>query len=476
MPFAVISITYLLFTVTDGALRMIVLMHAYNRSFSAMQVATMFTLYECAGVVTNLAAGFAGARWGIRSTLVTGLCLQLLTYGMLYGWRDDWTQGEAILYVTISQADASSWCMRGVCAACARCMHGVCACVRRVAHPARGPLSQMFGGVAKDLTKLGGKTVTKLVTPEEKTSQLFKLVSLLTGWKNSLKGVGYFLGVALLLWSYEAALGAMMLLVGIALPFAVFGLDGALGATKKSNATWRQVFVTGNANLNWLSLARCFLFASRDFWFEVPLPFFLRSPSCLSEQGEQASGGGAAGDGPVGDRCGGLGWPRVALGAILGAYIILYGQCQSWTPQVVLQPLRQSPPNKQTEILWGLLNCLPTALMAAVCYGYGASATEGETPPAVAFWLMTTVVYFALIFAVNSAVHSFLVVHYASEDKVAQSVGPASGGKRRREQAPREGRHRLVGQAQAGGAACGAYMCDQPGQAQRATPIHASPF
>ena len=90
LPFAVISITYLLFTVTDGALRMIVLLHAYNQSFSAMQVATMFTLYECAGVVTNLAAGFAGARWGIRVTLVTGLCLQLLAYGMLFGWQEEW--------------------------------------------------------------------------------------------------------------------------------------------------------------------------------------------------------------------------------------------------------------------------------------------------------------------------------------------------------------------------------------------------
>lgn len=197
-PFAIISVTYLLFTVTDGALRMIVLLHAYQKSFSAMQVATMFTLYETAGVVTNLAAGFAGAKWGIRFTLVIGLLLQLVTYGMLYGWQDGWDQGTAILYVTISQ---------------------------------------MFGGIAKDLTKLGGKTVTKLVTPEEKTSQLFKLVSALTGWKNSLKGVGYFLGSALLLWSYEAALAAMMALVALALPFAIFGLDASLGTAKKNNAT-----------------------------------------------------------------------------------------------------------------------------------------------------------------------------------------------------------------------------------------------
>ena len=127
-----------------------------------------------------------------------GLLLQLLAYGLLFGWDDSWDQSTAIAYVTVAQ---------------------------------------LFAGVAKDLTKLGGKTVTKLVTPAEKSTQLFKLVSGLTGWKNSLKGVGYFLGSALLLWSYEAALAAMMALVALALPFAIFGLDASLGTAKKNNAT-----------------------------------------------------------------------------------------------------------------------------------------------------------------------------------------------------------------------------------------------
>ena len=144
-PFVIISITYLLFTVTDGAIRMIVLLHAYNKSFSALQVAFMFTLYELAGVFTNLAAGMMGARWGIRFTLIVGLCLQIFSYGLLFCWKDDWSQRTAIIYVTIAQ---------------------------------------MFAGIAKDLTKLGGKTVTKLVTPEGKHTRLFQLVSLLTGWKN----------------------------------------------------------------------------------------------------------------------------------------------------------------------------------------------------------------------------------------------------------------------------------------------------
>lgn len=160
-PFAVISVSYLLFTVTDGAIRMIVLLHAYNGGFSALQVSLMFTLYELAGVVTNLVAGFAGARLGIKCTLLTGLSLQLVSYGMLFAW-------PAIL------ADARSG---GGCSA-------------RTTLIAYVTVAQMFGGIAKDLTKLGGKTVTKLVTPSEKHTRLFKLVSLLTGWKNSLKGVG----------------------------------------------------------------------------------------------------------------------------------------------------------------------------------------------------------------------------------------------------------------------------------------------
>ena len=235
-PFVIISITYLLFTVTDGAIRMIVLLHAYNKNFSALEVAIMFTLYELAGVFTNLAAGMMGARWGIRFTLIMGLCLQLLSYGLLFGWQDDWSKQTAMIYVTIAQ---------------------------------------MFAGIAKDLTKLGGKTVTKLVTPEGKDTRLFRLVSLLTGWKNSLKGIGYFLGSALLEVSYELALGFMMGLIAIAMPFAIFGLSKDLGTAKKKNSSLKEIFVFDNYNLNVLSLARLFLFASRDFWFEVPVSAYM---------------------------------------------------------------------------------------------------------------------------------------------------------------------------------------------------------
>jgi len=302
---------------------MIVLLHAYNKSFTALEVAIMFMLYELAGVFTNLAAGFMGAKWGIRFTLIIGLCLQLVSYALLYGWNDDWEKRTAILYVT---------------------------------------MAQMFAGVAKDLTKLGGKTVTKLVTPEEQNTFLFKLVSLITGWKNSLKGVGYFAGSALLGVSYEVALGVMMGIVGLALPWAVLGLDKDLGTAKKTNATgWKEVFAFDNKNLNLLSLARLFLFASRDFWFEVPLPFYLRSPgceglgsqicsldsdcvrgaACLIQEGMEGIEG-ICYNLQAGGGCGGLGLDRTMVGAFLGGYIILYGQVQSWTPQLVIGPLNQT--------------------------------------------------------------------------------------------------------------------------------------
>ena len=314
-PFVIISSSDLLFTITDGAIRMIVLLHAYNKSFSALEVAIMFMLYELAGVFTNLAAGFMGAKWGIRFTLIFGLLLQLVSYGLLYGWNDDWDKKTAILYVTIAQ---------------------------------------MFAGVAKDLTKLGGKTVTKLVTPEEQDTFLFKLVSLITGWKNSLKGVGYFAGSALLNVSYEVALGVMMGIVGLALPWAILGLDSNLGTAKKTHASsWKEVFAFDNKNLNILSAARLFLFASRDFWFEVPLPFYLRSPGCeglgsqvCSVDSDCVRGAACLGEIcqnlQVGGGCGGLGLDRTLVGAFLGGYIILYGQVQSWTPQLVTGPLKQT--------------------------------------------------------------------------------------------------------------------------------------
>lgn len=350
-PFAIISVSYLLYTITDGAVRMIVLLRAYQLHFSAMEVAIMFSFYEAAGVVTNLMAGLMGARWGIKTTLLTGLALQLGGLGMLFGW-------QAIVYVTAAQA--------------------LC-------------------GVAKDLTKLGGKTVTKLVTPDEKQSTLFKLVSFITGFKNSLKGAGYFLGAATVAVNYYMSLGILCGLILAAMPWAIVGLSNQLGRARKENVRFSALFENSH-NVNVLSASRVFLFGARDLWFEVPLPFFLRSAAS------------------------GIGWSRAATGAFLAAFIIVYGQAQSWTPQLVLRPLRQSPPTKWVAAWWCATLAAPTTVLGIIMLAtnvFGPGVDQGAAVAAI-----TTLLYtFCILFAVNSAVHSYLIVRYSEGDKVAMNVG-----------------------------------------------------
>jgi len=357
-PFVIISIAYLLFTVTDGAVRMIVLLHAYNKGFSAMDVAIMFSFYELAGVVTNVMAGMVGARWGIKTTLLIGLSIQLVAFGMLFGWQNDWTKLEAIIYVTVSQT---------------------------------------MSGIAKDLTKLGGKTVTKLVTPEGKNSSLFKLVSFITGFKNSLKGVGYFIGAALVSVNYYLSLGVLCGFILAAYPFALFGLTNKLGRARKENVKFSQLF-QNKYNINVLSLSRVFLFGSRDLWFEVPLPFFLRDPAS------------------------GIGWSRTLTGAFLAIFIIVYGQVQSWTPQLILKPLRQSPPDKYAAFWWCGSLAIPTAILAGLLLGsdiFGPTAASGSAISSLTILLYS----FCVFFAINSSIHSYLIVRYADGDKVAMQVG-----------------------------------------------------
>ena len=168
------------------------------------------------------------------------------------------------------------------------------------------------------------------------------------------------MGAALLDVSYESALHVNVALIVVALPFAVFGLTAQLGRVAKENITLRAVFAQ-TGNINRLSLARLFLFGSRDLWFEVPLPFYLRSAE-------------------------GLGWPRSAVGAMLAGYIILYGQCQSFSPQLVLAPLKQSPPNKWACMAWtSLLGLSPLymgVMMLTPAYDTPGdeSATKTGTP------------------------------------------------------------------------------------------------
>ena len=361
--FAAISLCYLLFTTTDGAIRMVTLFHAFQQGFTAWEVALMFSLYELAGVATNLLAGVAGARWGIRATLLCGLCTQLCSILLLFGFDIEWGGGGA----------GARWGALGY----------VTAAVG-------------LGGVAKDLVKLGGKTVSKLVTPEEKQSRLFAVVAWLTGMKNSMKGVGYFVGAASLAVSLPFALGLNLALILLALPIAALGLRADVGRARSRNLSLGAILRPA-PNVRALSAARAFLFGSRDLWFEVVLPFYLR------------------------DSAQGLGWRRELAGTLLAVFIIAYGQLQSATPRLVLRPLAQEPANKLVQVLWN-------SLLTAVCAACALAFTTGRTFPGRDVGGMTAALCallaaFCAVFAVNSAIHSYLIVRYSAGDKVAADVG-----------------------------------------------------
>ncbi len=213
---------------TDGALRMLVLLHFHTLGFSPVQLAYLFVLYEVAGMVTNLSAGWIAARFGLTSTLYAGLGLQV------------------VALVVLAQLDPS----RAITASVAFVM-----CV------------QGASGVAKDLAKMSSKSAVKLLAPTT-GGGLFRWVAVLTGSKNAVKGVGFLLGAALLATlGFVAAIYAMAAVLAVILLAIIIFMPSGLPKGRKG-AKFSEVF-SKSANVNWLSAARVFLFGARDVWFVV---------------------------------------------------------------------------------------------------------------------------------------------------------------------------------------------------------------
>ncbi|KAF0497268.1 major facilitator transporter [Gigaspora margarita] len=358
--FYVISFGYVFFTLTDSGLRMIVLLQLYDRHFNALQISIMFTLYEFFGVIINLTGGIMGSRLGIRVCLVSGLFVQVVGIAMLCGLQGYWSSWSSliiIIYVTIAQG---------------------------------------FSGIAKDLVKLAGKSVTKLVTTDDSLHQtsLFELVAWITGAKNSVKGAGFFWGALLLLYTgYIPALLILLITNLIIIPFALIYIDYDLAVSKsKKKLTFKEIFDKGR-DINILSFARMFLFGSRDLWFEVPLPLFLRGP---------------------------VGWSYLGTGALLAGWIIFYGTIQSSTPQLILKPLGIYP-IKSGRLL------VPFTILLLLITIFTALFLKFITLEAhftlLLIILITGLFIFAFIFAINSSIHSFLILAYCHRDKVAMNVG-----------------------------------------------------
>jgi predicted MFS family arabinose efflux permease len=338
-----ISVTaaYWVFTLTDGALRMLVVLYFHQLGYSPLQVASLFLFYEFFGVVTNLFGGWLGARLGLNATLFGGLALQVVALGML-AVDPAWL---SVAYVMAAQA---------------------------------------LSGIAKDLTKMSSKSTIKLIAGDEgsKDSTLFKWVAVLTGSKNALKGVGFFLGAALLsLFGFRASVLAMAAAIALALVGARLFLSGDLGKAK-GKVKFTQIFSKTPA-VNILSAARFFLFGARDVWFVVALPVFLAAE---------------------------LGWDFWQVGGFLAAWVIGYGFVQAATPRI-LRGGEEPDGRTALRLAFGLA-VIPAGIALALAAG---------VEPAVA--IVVGLIAFAVVFAVNSAVHSFLILAYTDSDKVALNVG-----------------------------------------------------
>jgi len=352
-----VTAAYWAFMLTDGALRMLVLLHFHTLGFSPVQLAYLFILYEIAGIVTNLSAGWIAARFGLTSTLYAGLGLQIVALLALAQLDPAWGITASVVFVM---------CVQGL------------------------------SGVAKDLSKMSSKSAVKLLAPTE-GGGLFRWVALLTGSKNAVKGVGFLLGAALLALAgfVPAVLGMAGVLAVILLAVAV-KMPPGLPAGRKG-AKFREVF-SDSANVNWLSAARVFLFGARDVWFVVGIPVYFYA--VLS-------------DGTVEGN-------RVAfftIGTFMAVWIILYGAVQAGAPRLLRAQARGEAALIGSAWAWaGGLAVLPAAL-AMLVWAAGAPA------PWLTAVLIGGLLLFGAVFAVNSALHSYLILAFTRAERVTMDVG-----------------------------------------------------
>ncbi len=343
--YAIVTAAYWGFTLTDGALRMLVLLHFYRLGYSPFTLAFLFLLYEAAGIGANLIGGWLATRFGIARMLAVGLATQIAGFLMLSAVSPAWTAALSVAWVVAAQ--------------------GVC-------------------GVAKDLTKTASKSAIKL-TAGDASGRLFRWVAWFTGSKNAMKGFGFFLGGLLLeALGFRGALWAMAAGLALVLAGVVLSLPPLMGKAKASRSA-RELFAKSRG-VNLLAAARVFLFGARDVWFVVGLPVFLYAS----------------------------GWTFTIVGGFLALWTIGYGAVQAAAPALV----RRSPDGLTTEVpaarLWSLLLLLATTVLAL------AVGIDGLRADLIVVFGLAL---FGLAFAVNSSVHSYLVLAYAGSEKAAEDVG-----------------------------------------------------
>ena len=335
-----VTLSYWAFTLTDGALRILVLLFFHGLGYSPMQIASLFLLYEFFGMLSNLSGGWLAARIGLTRTLQIGLVVQIASLVMLL--KDP--SALTVTYVMLAQA---------------------------------------LSGIAKDLSKMSAKSSIKHLVPDREQTLLYRWIALLTGSKNALKGMGFFLGSALLAGlGFQATILVMIALLAVVLTAGFFVLETHSGKTV--NKPKLQDALVKSDRVNRLSAARMFLFCARDVWFVVALPVFLQTQ---------------------------LDWSYVEVGTLMATWVIGYGAVQAIAPRIT--NARGALANGKMLPKWaGLLLTAPCLMAVGLHVGFNPSAV-----------VIAGLVIFGLLFAVNSSLHSYLIVAYARDDAVSLDVG-----------------------------------------------------
>lgn len=343
--YILVTLAYWGLTITDGAIRMLVLFQFYLMGYTAFQIASLFLLYEVFGVVTNLFGGWIGANFGLRVTLFGGLGIQIFALAMLAFMNPAWPAWLLVGYVMVSQA---------------------------------------LSGIAKDLTKMSSKSAIKAIIPADADATMYRWVSLLTGSKNALKGVGFFVGALLLtLIGFQMSLLLMSAALAILLYALWEHLPDDLGRSKEK-AKFKSMF-SQDHRVNILSAARFFLFGARDVWFVVALPVYLAAM---------------------------FGWSPLLVGAYLALWTIGYGIVQSVAPRFIAAK-KGEVPKGHTVFFWSLvLTAVPAGIALALGAGFFPQLS-----------ILGGLAVFGVVFAANSAVHSYMIVNYAESEKVAMTIG-----------------------------------------------------
>jgi predicted MFS family arabinose efflux permease len=339
--YLVVTFNYWVFTLTDGALRMLVVLHFHDLGYSPLQIAMLFLFYEIFGVITNLVGGWLGAHLGLNRTMNIGLALQVVALSMLLVPAD-------MLIVP--------WVMA----------------------------AQALSGIAKDLNKMSAKSSIKLLVPNEAQGTLYKWVAILTGSKNTLKGVGFFLGgVLLTTLGFRGAVFAMASVLGVVWLFSMVSLRQDFGKAK-NKPKFTEIF-SKSAAVNYLSAARLFLFGARDVWFVVALPVYLATN---------------------------FGWDHWSVSSFLALWVIGYGMVQVFAPRITGKS-QGKVPDGTTAFIWA---CALAVIPATIAF-----ALAFDVEPTVS--LLGGLMVFGVFFAINSSLHSYLIVSYANADGVSLDVG-----------------------------------------------------